>query len=63
MEVFIGRLSFNVNEDKLRDYFRNNGVEFFEARMLKDNAGNFKGCCFALCKTEEMARKACSLDG
>ncbi|KRX08732.1 P-loop containing nucleoside triphosphate hydrolase [Pseudocohnilembus persalinus] len=63
LEVFIGGLPFNANEQQLADHFRSKGIECFELRLLYGDDGSCKGLGFALLKNTNYVQKALKLDG
>ena len=53
LEIFVGGLPFNMEEQEFTNHFKKFNVEFFTIRMLRDGeSSKFKGAIFALCKTE-----------
>jgi len=62
-KVYIGNLSYNTNEDTLRNAFSEFG-EVTEARLIKDKyTGKSKGFAFVTFTTKEQANAALRLDG
>ena len=49
LEVFIGGVPYEMEEDTLKDFFRDNGASLFLVRILKDEKGFSKGIGFGLC--------------
>ncbi len=58
MKVYVGNLSFTINEDKLREIFSSYG-EITEAVIIKDKfSGRSKGFGFVTFANDEDANKA-----
>ncbi|KAK3005957.1 hypothetical protein RJ639_017660 [Escallonia herrerae] len=57
LEVFVGGLSRNVSEEKIREVFSTCG-EVKEVRLIKDQKGTLKGFCFVRFATKEAAEFA-----
>ncbi|XP_054717886.1 squamous cell carcinoma antigen recognized by T-cells 3-like [Uloborus diversus] len=59
--VFLSNLSYQIDEEKLRDCFSKVG-ELEEVRLVKDYKGRSKGFCYVVYKSEEDAKKALTKD-
>lgn len=62
-KIFCGNLSFDVDDDAIREFFKDCG-ELTDIFWLKDrDTGNFKGCGFVTFENKESACKAIELNG
>jgi len=60
MKIYVGNLSFNIDDEKLREIFASYG-EIEEANVIKNNfSGRSKGFGFVTFKNAESAKKAIS---
>lgn len=63
LEVFVGGLPFDVNEQKLAEFLRDNRVNTYEIKILYGDDGRSKGLGFVLCKSLDDAKKALNMNG
>jgi RNA recognition motif-containing protein len=63
LEIFIGGVPYEMDENSLRSFFKENNVNLFLVRILKDEKGFSKGIGFGLCENKEHLSKAIRLNG
>lgn len=49
LEIFIGGVPYEMDENSIRKFFKEKGVNLFLVRLLKDQKGFSKGIGFGLC--------------
>lgn len=63
MKIFAGNLSFQIDDDGIKDFFKDCGT-VTEIKWLEDkDTGRFKGCGFLHFDTAEAAAKAVAMNG
>ena len=63
LEIFIGGVPYEMDENSLRRFFLEGGVNLFLVRILKDEKGFSKGIGFGLCENRDHFEKAIRLNG
>jgi RNA recognition motif-containing protein len=63
LEIFIGGVPYEMDENTLRGYFKDHDVNLFLVRILKDEKGFSKGIGFGLCENREHFERAIRLNG
>ena len=63
LEIFIGSIPYEIEESVLKTFFKENGVNLFLVRILKDEKGFSKGIGFGICENHDHFEKAMKLNG
>jgi RNA recognition motif-containing protein len=62
LEIFIGGVPYEMDEQMLRNFFADHAVNLFLVRILKDEKGFSKGIGFALCENHDHFARAIRLN-
>ena len=63
LEIFIGGIPYEMDENVLRGYFKDHNVNLFLVRILKDEKGFSKGIGFGICENKEHFARAIKING
>jgi len=63
LEIFVGGLPYNADENEITEFFRSKKVTTVSTRTLKSDQGESRGIAFVLCADDKSLKKALSLNG